>query len=305
LMAIPDVPKYTTLFLGQFNFPLSQVVPSFNSEFVSFKSYSQVANFTNPKGERWLYIQRKSTGNIWYIDNFTYDVEWSPFENKLADISTLTKGNFIYPEKINLINAETKARKTLLMIDYERYNVISLCWNPDGKRLAYLSNENYAANNYYNIWTIDTASLEKVRISDFEAKGFHTQGPISWPVNGSDVYLSGYFAKTKNKEQIYKYNVADNKLMPIIESDWNDKYPAVSPNKEYMAFISDRSGTSELWLLNLATNVLQQITGKLPAYSFDSRYTDIIWLNKSEIVLTLYQNATSVPVVISVGDGLK
>ncbi|RAI90192.1 PD40 domain-containing protein [Algoriphagus yeomjeoni] len=50
-------------------------------------------------------------------------------------------------------------------------------------------------------------------------------------------------------------------LRSFVVSDWNDSNPSFSPtNSELLAFVSDRSGTNQLWIRNTITGKLYQVT---------------------------------------------
>lgn len=49
----------------------------------------------------------------------------------------------------------------------------------------------------------------------------------------------------------------------MIISDWMDVCPAISPDNKQVAFISNRSGTNQIWIYNIITKKYNQITGDI------------------------------------------
>lgn len=57
------------------------------------------------------------------------------------------------------------------------------------------------------------------------------------------------------------YRIPDGKKSILEESEWNDQIPSISPNSPFlMAFLSDRSGYYQVWVKNLQTGKLIQLT---------------------------------------------
>jgi Tol biopolymer transport system component len=60
---------------------------------------------------------------------------------------------------------------------------------------------------------------------------------------------------------IWRYSFQDKTIDRVIESLWDDTNPAVSPNGEMLAFISDRSGNQNIWVYNFLSGKYIQVTG--------------------------------------------
>jgi TolB protein len=60
--------------------------------------------------------------------------------------------------------------------------------------------------------------------------------------------------------QIWAYAAGDPQPVPITWGPWDDRDPAVDPTGERLAFSSNRSGSWELYLLNLRSGEIRQLT---------------------------------------------
>jgi TolB protein len=169
-------------------------------------------------------------------------------------------------------------------------------YTPDGNKVTYLSTEGNADKSKYDLWSIDPQTREKVRLSNFENSGFLTNSKFDWAQSGDEVYLDG--AYDIYRKDIYKFSIGTKQLTPIVVSKWNDQYPSISPDNNSLAFVSNRSGEDELWVLNLTTSKLRQVTGEA-GYEFDSRYTDTQWLDNARILIRVYEGTKAVAVVIN------
>lgn len=81
---------------------------------------------------------------------------------------------------------------------------------------------------------------------------------------------------------IVMFDLLEKEPIPLIQSPWDDFAPSISADGKRIAFLSNRSGKTEIWLMTLATRELRQLTGsqwlspsrevnKLD-WSFDGRY---------------------------------
>jgi len=60
---------------------------------------------------------------------------------------------------------------------------------------------------------------------------------------------------------IQGFSITDGRISELEESEWNDQIPSISPNSPFlMAFLSDRSGYYQVWIKNLQTGKLIQLT---------------------------------------------
>lgn len=121
-------------------------------------------------------------------------------------------------------------------------------WSPDGKWIAY-STINMAASPGYRgapvgeIWIVDVASGARTRIAQADAVQPH------WSPHGHRIAYWGLSGATR---AIYTVPRAGGEPIPVVggvatrpgELVWN---PVWSPDGRFLYFISDRSGTMNVW----------------------------------------------------------
>lgn len=82
---------------------------------------------------------------------------------------------------------------------------------------------------------------------------------------------------------IWQYS-CDSKIMhPVFQTQWNDSNPAISPNGELLAFVSNRSGKENIWVYHLKNNTFKQITGSCKFY-IRQQLGRISWANNNTLV---------------------
>jgi hypothetical protein len=289
LMTIPSFYQEPAEFSPNLGFSIERVSLSHDNKYFSFISNNGPDKSSS---KNILYYKSVADGSIGVIEQNTFNANWSPSHNKVAYLSYINAGNRIYPEKMKTFDVDSKLSTTLFGIDYDKYSVFTPVFSNDGKLLSFLSSENSSEKEFYDIWTIDSETKTKTRISDFESIGFNVNGSFVWAPDGKDIYLSGYFDSGRKWNEIYKFNILTRGLTHVMESHWGDNSPSVSPDGSKIAFISGRTGKNEIWVFNILSGKYSQITGN-PDYYFDSRYSNILWACDNELLLSVYKENSS------------
>jgi hypothetical protein len=247
------------------------------------------------------YYQFKSSEPdfVHLVDNQSYYARWSSNANLLVYVKDTLINSVSYPYSINIYDPEMKSSTVLLAIPYEDYLASNPLFTPDGSKITFLSTEGNAEENIYDLWSIDVTTKEKVKLSNFEGTGFVTYGKFAWDGSEQDIYLDGAYGMLNT--DIYKFNVATKLLTPIIVSKWSDKDPTISPDGNIIAFVSIRSGDDELWTYNLTNSKYRQITGESD-YEFDSRYSEVQWLDNESLLISVQDGTKHVVVTLDVNE---
>ena len=69
-----------------------------------------------------------------------------------------------------------------------------------------------------------------------------------------------FTAKLESGERIFIYDLRRKKITPLAVSKGNDHYPSFSPDGNKLVFTSDRNGNRDIFVTDLRTNALIQIT---------------------------------------------
>ncbi|MBN2489171.1 MAG: PD40 domain-containing protein [Methanosarcinaceae archaeon] len=107
--------------------------------------------------------------------------------------------------------------------------------SPDGRTVAYLSKK----SGNYDIWIMDPDGSNPVRLTD--AAG--DEGAPSWSPGGTALVYSSYGdIRTIDRDGIHQEQ--------LTEDEFHNIDPVFSPDGTKIAFVSDRSGNYDIWLMN-------------------------------------------------------
>lgn len=117
--------------------------------------------------------------------------------------------------------------------------------SPDGTKIAYLSK---AAGNY-DIWVMNPDGSENVQITDSAAD----EGAPSWSPDGDKLVYSV-------EGNIMTVDPGNGYPVVLRDDDFENIHPVFSPDGTKIAFVSDRSGNSDIWVMNSGSLGIEQIT---------------------------------------------
>jgi len=113
--------------------------------------------------------------------------------------------------------------------------------SPDGRRLAYATNK----DGPYALWLKDLTDGGEERLTDPE---IGCPGDVSWSFDGTAVAFS-VTPHGSTRRDIWVADVAAKKAAPFIASAAADEHwPRFSPNGNKIAFVSNESGGSEVYV---------------------------------------------------------
>ena len=112
-------------------------------------------------------------------------------------------------------------------------------WSPDGKWIAFDSDRNGSFKNLYRMAADGTGNPERLTVSD----GLQEVG--SWSSEGVVAFLE-ISEKTPNWD-IWVLP-PEGEAHPFFESPFKEQYPAFSPDGKWLAYVSDQSGTFEVYV---------------------------------------------------------
>lgn len=111
-------------------------------------------------------------------------------------------------------------------------------------------------------------------------------------------------------QHLFAYNPNFLPITRLTTGQWDDIDPAISPDGNQLVFSSNRSGVWDLYLWNLATNVLQQLTNSPEVESNPDWSPDNQWITyesysnfQTNIVIRSVTDPTSPPIQLTEGVG--
>ncbi|KGK97714.1 hypothetical protein LI82_08005 [Methanococcoides methylutens] len=117
--------------------------------------------------------------------------------------------------------------------------------SPDGTKIAYLSK---TAGNY-DIWTMNPDGSENRQITDSSSN----EGAPSWSPEG-DMLVYSLEGKIWTVDP-------DNRVPKLLRNDnFVNTNPVFNPDGTKIAFVSDRSGNSDIWVMNSNGVGIEQVT---------------------------------------------
>ena len=114
-------------------------------------------------------------------------------------------------------------------------------WSPDGARITYAS---WDGNGYDLVVRSADASGEATVLID---DGALYNDPASWTPDGSQILFAR--AESGADYDLYSIDVAgDHAVHPVLQTPFNDAEPVLSPDGDFMAYLSNESGRYEVYV---------------------------------------------------------
>lgn len=216
------------------------------------------------------------------IEINAHEPYWSPNDDKIVFRS---ESNDI---QIALYDFETKSITELTDGNGVKYAPV---FSKNGEFILFESpsnsNVDYPGYIPSNIWMLNTNTSETTQITDISSLNLKKAGRPNW-IDNDRFLFNG--TGVDYKSQIYESSITTKQVTQKIVSDWNDYCPSISPDNKNIAFISDRSGSNQIWLYSVETGSLKQLTGFASLGDVDRWWNRIEWMDNSNILFTLNDN---------------
>jgi Tol biopolymer transport system component len=131
------------------------------------------------------------------------------------------------------------SRETLTRLTFEGSANYNPVWTPDGKRIAFTSNKDGAANIFWQL--VDgSGGLERLATSEYN------QAPMSWSPDGQ--VLAYIEVNPTTGRDIWMLQGGDRKAQPFLRTPATESAPRFSPNGRWLAYVSNESGRFEIYV---------------------------------------------------------
>jgi Tol biopolymer transport system component len=221
--------------------------------------------------------------------------QWSPDGKTLAFVSTQGTGHFLLHtahfdgQELTSVETVTKDHKSETgRYYYSAYDhAINPTWSPDGQYIYYVSNREiiHGTGDIVRI-SIQTGA---VTTAYHEETSWRTRPDVS--PDGTRLIYSSYLGR--NWQQLWMIPTAGGSPIPITYGDFDNTSPRWSPDGNTIAFISNRSGNSALWLVNVFDGEQREIK---------QRELNFIRPRTPMIIRVVDENGRTVPARISMRD---
>ena len=147
------------------------------------------------------------------------------------------------------------SRETLTRFTFEGSVNLNPVWTPDGKRLAFNSNKEGAANIFWQL-ADGSGGLERLATSEY------LQAPSSWSPDGQ--LLAFHEVNPNTQRDIWALQMGDpshssgqapsassgqiRKAQPFLRTRFDEAAPRFSPDGRWLAYMSNESGRYEIYV---------------------------------------------------------
>lgn len=144
-------------------------------------------------------------------------------------------------------------------------------WSPDGELIAYVKTQ---GTEQADLYVMNSDGSDPRQLTEGLRVGVYQAG---WSADSQQIVFVAWNG-AKDEYDIYSVALADGAVTPLIEGAGYDVAPALSPDGQKLAFISDRDSPDKflsIYILNLTTNDLIRLTDYQsihPRWSADGQY---------------------------------
>lgn len=178
---------------------------------------------------------------------------WSPDGNRLAYVSTAETGHFLL-HVAQIRNGRIASsrvltpdrRSTVSRYYYSAFDhAINPTWTRDGNELLFVSNREIA-HGTGDLVRMAINGADMPRLVRHEETSWHARPDVS--PDGSRLVYSSYLGR--QWQQLWLLPVDGGYPFPLTYGEYDDTNPRWSPDGRTIAFVSNRSGNTALWLVD-------------------------------------------------------
>jgi serine/threonine-protein kinase len=143
-----------------------------------------------------------------------------------------------------LVSLSGKNKSELWQYDFKTGNFTTLAanaargiWSPDGKTVTFAANDN-------SNWKLSRQTASGSTMPDL-VSGRSSCWPSSWAKDGK---LIAFCEEDENGSLDIQFADADGKVRGFLQTPANEHSPAFSPDGRWVAYVSDQSGSDEIYL---------------------------------------------------------
>lgn len=122
-------------------------------------------------------------------------------------------------------------------------------WSPDGRRLAFVSDRTGAPQIY-------TMRANGTEVTALTAMGYNTNP--TWSPMGDVIVFDRLI--TGERSDLYQVHVRSGEVTRLSANGWSSEDPSFSPDGRQIAFVSTRTGTHQIAVMNADGGNVRQVT---------------------------------------------
>lgn len=191
-----------------------------------------------------------------------------------------------------LFVVDVRTRRVLRRFDLPLEGVLAPTWSPDGERLAFTGNVGGISDLY--VVDVDGRNLRKLtddRYADMQPQ---------WSPDGRTIAFASdratdFETLRLGRWRIATYDLASGRVTTLPGQDGLNVNPQWAPDGHALAFVSDRTGTANLFLYDLDDGEHYQLTDVLGAINGPTEFSPAIsWARGTDVLaFTYYERGTT------------
>ena len=221
---------------------------------------SRIALFSNKSGPMAIYlisaedgrfikklIQGERSAEFEELHILKPGITWSEDSKKVAFAAKSGKSDALFV--VNVITG----KKNKYRLNME--GIFRAAWRPGFNEIAFIGNNGKSSDIY--LFNLDSEKLINL------TNDWFTDDQISWYPNGESILFisdrgaivdTGIVTMPLNhnfdQTDIYKINIESQKIERITDTPYNETYPCISNDQNYLGFISDQTGINNIYLFS-------------------------------------------------------
>ncbi|GAB4018397.1 hypothetical protein GCM10028808_52840 [Spirosoma migulaei] len=223
------------------------------------------------------WVIQSPDGTIRTLKQEGYNALLSPDGRSIAYLSNVNP-NTGYSTQLVVKNLESGATRSL----ETKQAIYSLEWANDSQSIAFIA---FDLGSGTGVWLRKMAEASSTQLYTPPAGPNQLRtDQLDWLPDGQSVVVSQEVPQQgKVGTELLRIPTGGGNLHTILKSDWQDRQPAFSPDGTRLAFISNRSGYTAIWLYERQTEKLRQLTGATEIFYFVNR---LDWKNNRQLTYT-------------------
>jgi serine/threonine protein kinase len=176
-------------------------------------------------------------------------------------------------------------RKNLVKLTFHNSQVLTPIWTPDGKRIVYYStHEGPDAGNIY--WKAADGTGDPEKLATDPDRSLM---PYSWSRDGKDLVMQEVVTQTNVDLSMLSMD-SDRERKLLLQTEYVEGQPKISPDGQLMAYASDESGRAEVYVrrfpeVNKGKWQISTNGGSSPLWSPDGQ--ELFYLSEDNSVMTV------------------
>lgn len=220
--------------------------------------------------ELWVFdVEKKQSHELTFGGAVNVEPRFSPDGKRLAFVSTsyhghfhIFVGDFHDGEMTGVQRLTGETRSSLPRFYYSEFDhEISPAWSPDGKDLIFVSNRGhiYGTGGFWRMKAEPGAEAHEIHYEETAWKARPNFSP-----DGKRLVYASYLGGQWH--QLWLMPSEGGDPFPISYGDFDNTNPRWSPDGTRIAFISNRSGNTSLWVQDVLGGAQRQVVAKEKHY---------------------------------------